>query len=227
MARFVSKRDETVKLFDNPVLEYFSRAHPATPLFYAPILIYFAYVGCAEQGLLLAGTLFLGGFLIWTLTEYWVHRALFHFQPRSAWGKRMHYWWHGVHHDYPGDSRRLVMPLMSSLPLAALFFLAFRLLAGEWHPALFAGFALGYITYDLTHYAIHHWRLANPVFRWLKTHHLKHHFTDEATGYGVSTPLWDYVFRTAHRSVPYAARPAAQPASPPTAAEATLPAPNG
>ena len=227
MARFVSKRDESVRMFDNPVLEFCSRAHPLTPLFYGPVLAWFAYVGFVEQGFLLASALFVGGFLIWTLTEYWVHRTLFHFEPRSAMGRRMHYLWHGVHHDYPRDHTRLVMPLMSSLPLAVILYLGFRLLGGDWHPALFAGFAFGYITYDLTHYALHHWHLANPVFRWLKRHHLKHHFTDDTTGYGVSTPLWDFVFRTHHRSVPHTAHATAHPDTAPAATEAPMPAPNG
>src|SRR5215211_6672443 len=122
MARFVSKRDESVRLFGNPLMEYMSRAHPATPLIYVPVLVYFGYVGVAEQGPWVALALFGGGFLVWTMTEYWVHRALFHYHPRSELGKRMHYWWHGVHHDYPSDSRRLVMPLMSSVPLAILFY---------------------------------------------------------------------------------------------------------
>lgn len=226
MASFVSKRDETVRLFDNPILEYCSRAHPATPLVYAPVLVYFAYVAVVEQGWLLAGGLFVVGVLIWTLTEYWIHRTLFHFEPKSAWGKRMLYMWHGIHHDYPRDSSRLVMPLLSSLPLAVLFYLAFRLVAGSWHPALFAGFALGYISYDLTHYALHHWQVRNRLFLWLRKHHLKHHFADDHAGFGVTSPLWDYVFRT-HRSVKQAhPHPVAQPPATP-AAEAPLAAPNG
>src|SRR5205807_1447201 len=163
-----------------------------TPLFYVPVLVYFSYVGVAEQGWLVAGGLFAGGVLTWTLTEYWIHRSLFHIEPKSAWAKRMHYLWHGIHHDYPRDHTRLVLPLLSSLPLAVLFYLAFRILAGNWHPALFAGFALGYITYDLTHYALHHVHMRNRVFLWLRKHHLRHHFADEHAGYGVSSPLWDY-----------------------------------
>src|SRR5262249_52599802 len=55
MPGFVSKRDESVPLFDNPVLESLSRALPATPLFYVPVLVYFGYVGVVEQGWLVAG----------------------------------------------------------------------------------------------------------------------------------------------------------------------------
>jgi sterol desaturase/sphingolipid hydroxylase (fatty acid hydroxylase superfamily) len=34
------------------------------------------------------------------------------------------------------------------------------------------------------------------IGRFLKRYHLKHHYNDEHTAYGVSTPLWDYVFGT-------------------------------
>ncbi len=228
MARFVSKRDETVRLFDNPVMEYLSRAHPATPLFYAPVLILCAYFAVVEQGWLAAGLAFAAGVLIWTLTEYWIHRSLFHYQPKAAWARRMAYLWHGVHHDYPRDHTRLVMPLMSSLPLAVMFYCVFWLVAGKATPGVFAGFALGYIAYDLTHYAIHHWPLRNRVFLWLRKNHLRHHFADEHAGYGVTSPLWDYVFRTQYRAGKHVARRHAEAPAPATpAAETPLAAPNG
>jgi sterol desaturase/sphingolipid hydroxylase (fatty acid hydroxylase superfamily) len=139
----------------------------------------------------------------------------------------MLYLWHGIHHDYPRDSTRLVMPLLTSVPLAVLFYLGFRLLAGSWHPGLFAGFALGYISYDLTHYALHHWPVRNRVFLWLRKHHLRHHFADDHAGYGVTSPLWDYVFRTQRTAKPAHPQPAPQPPASPAAAEAPLAAPNG
>jgi sterol desaturase/sphingolipid hydroxylase (fatty acid hydroxylase superfamily) len=30
----------------------------------------------------------------------------------------------------------------------------------------------------------------------MKTHHMGHHFNDAESGYGVSSKLWDVVFRT-------------------------------
>jgi sterol desaturase/sphingolipid hydroxylase (fatty acid hydroxylase superfamily) len=30
----------------------------------------------------------------------------------------------------------------------------------------------------------------------LRSYHLRHHYEDEHTAYGVSTPLWDYLLRT-------------------------------
>jgi sterol desaturase/sphingolipid hydroxylase (fatty acid hydroxylase superfamily) len=51
----------------------------------------------------------------------------------------------------------------------------------------------------MIHYATHHFAMKNPVGLWLKQHHLRHHYKDDETGYGVSSPLWDYVFRSTRK----------------------------
>ncbi len=64
----------------------------------------------------------LAGLAIWTLSEYWLHRKVFHWEPDHPIGSRMHFIIHGVHHDHPNDKMRLVMPPGASIPLALLFF---------------------------------------------------------------------------------------------------------
>lgn len=200
MSKFVSKHDASVRLFQNPILEYFSHIHPATPVVvYGPLVIGFAVWAFLTLPLTAVAAGLVGGLLLWTLVEYWVHRLLFHFEARSVLGRRLLFLMHGVHHDYPQDSTRLVMPLLVSAPLAVAFYFLFRALFGAYWPAVATGFGAGYITYDSVHFAIHHWQLRGPVGRWLKRNHLRHHFTDEATGYGVSSPFWDHIFGTAHR----------------------------
>jgi sterol desaturase/sphingolipid hydroxylase (fatty acid hydroxylase superfamily) len=144
--------------------------------------------------------LFLGGIFFWTLTEYILHRFVFHFHPSSAWGQRLHFLAHGVHHDYPNDSTRLVMPPSVSIPLAVLFYGLFSLLIpGGFLPAYFAGFLFGYVCYDTIHYATHHAPMKGRLGHWLKQHHLRHHYVDDQNGFGVSTPFWDHVFGTTHK----------------------------
>ena len=65
------------------------------------------------------------GLFIWTITEYLLHRFIFHLELKSKIGARIHFIFHGVHHDYPSDSRRLVMPPSVSIPLATLFYFLF------------------------------------------------------------------------------------------------------
>ena len=54
--------------------------------------------------------LFVAGYFFWTLSEYWIHRVMFHFEPEEGFGARLHWIIHGVHHDHPNDPMRLVMP---------------------------------------------------------------------------------------------------------------------
>jgi sterol desaturase/sphingolipid hydroxylase (fatty acid hydroxylase superfamily) len=140
------------------------------------------------------------GYVVWTLTEYWLHRIVFHFEPEEGFGRRLHWIIHGVHHDHPNDPLRLVMPPSASIPLALIFLGLFQLLLETpvaW--ALTAGFLGGYLAYDMTHYYVHHRRPSGPVGRRLRELHMRHHFQDHTRGYGVSAPWWDRVFGTAPR----------------------------
>ena len=181
-------------------MEWFSHIHPATPIvLYVPLVAWMLYLASTDRGLswiAIAG-LFLVGVVYWTLVEYLLHRFVFHYEPKSAWGKRLHFTMHGVHHDYPNDSTRLVMAPAISILLAFFFYLTPQLIVGSaLTPAIFAGQVFGYICYDTLHYATHHLPMKRGPFAWLKKHHLRHHYGDMHTGYGVTSPLWDIVFGT-------------------------------
>jgi sterol desaturase/sphingolipid hydroxylase (fatty acid hydroxylase superfamily) len=192
-------RPVTCQMFETPLIERFSRIHPATPfVFWLPVLAYAGYHGFRQGvgvGAFIGLVLF--GVLVWTFTEYTLHRWLFHFSGPRPWQKRMFFVLHGVHHDFPQDSDRLVMPLGASIPLGALFYVLFRLVAGgAYVDPLFVGFGIGYLAYDGTHYAVHHFRMSSRWGRFIKKYHMIHHHTGVAARYGVSSPLWDWVFGT-------------------------------
>lgn len=199
---YVSNKNETVRMFESDFMEFFSRVHPVTPLaLYLPVVGYMLYLSLWQQHLsfVAVAALFLFGVLLWTLIEYLIHRYIFHYEPKTRWGKQLHFVIHGVHHDYPNDARRLVMPPVISIPLAFLFFGLFFLIFGNLAPAVFAGLVFGYVCYDMLHYATHHLVMKRGVWLWLKQYHLRHHFRDDHVGYGISSPLWDYVFRTTRK----------------------------
>jgi sterol desaturase/sphingolipid hydroxylase (fatty acid hydroxylase superfamily) len=104
---------------------------------------------------------------------------------------------HGVHHDHPDDSSRLMMPPLASVPLSIAFLTLFWsfLPAGAWM-VFGSGFLFGYVSYDMLHYHFHHHKPINSIDKFLKKHHLRHHFQDGDSAFGVSTPLWDWIFRT-------------------------------
>lgn len=196
-AKFVSNKDETIPLFTSPWLERLSHIHPATPaVVFLPVAGWFLWQGLQGNSWLTVAGLIIAGLFIWTLTEYSLHRWVFHYHPTTDLGKKLHFLMHGVHHDYPQDHTRLVMPPPVSIPLAAAFGLAFSWIFGAQYEAIFAGFLVGYVIYDTTHYATHHWKMQGRVGRFLREYHLRHHFRDDDLGYGVSSPLWDYIFGT-------------------------------
>ena len=195
---YVSNKDETVRMFENKIMEAMSRVHPAVPLIiYLPLVTYFLYLSISTYSVSFVNIFILvvAGIFVWTFIEYVLHKYIFHFDAKSEFGKKIHFIFHGVHHDYPSDSRRLVMPPSVSIPLAALFYFIFMYLVGEVYVLpFFSGFIIGYLFYDLTHYAIHHFNMHNKFWLEIKNHHMLHHYHDQDKGYGVSSPLWDLVF---------------------------------
>lgn len=195
---FVSNTDETVNMFKNPLLEKFSRIHWSVPLFiFIPVIAYFLYlsVGVYRFGAVTIIGMFVAGIFAWTLAEYILHRYLFHAHLPGKAGARLSFMMHGVHHDYPKDSKRLVMVPIISIPLAVLFYCMYLLILGSALAApIFAGMVAGYLFYDMTHYAIHHYNTKNPYWHALKQHHALHHYSESDKGFGVSSKLWDYIF---------------------------------
>ena len=187
-------------MFDNRLLETLSRVHPAVPpLLYLPVvtICLAVAIGGKDLGVGAVVGVFFVGLAFWSLAEYLLHRFVFHFEPDSRWGRRLHFIIHGVHHDYPHDPMRLVMPPSVSVPLAILVFLGFRALLGDaWSLPFFAGFLVGYLIYDMTHYHLHHHRSTHRLSLALRRYHYRHHFQQSSRGYGVTSPVWDRVFRT-------------------------------
>jgi dihydroceramide fatty acyl 2-hydroxylase len=145
---------------------------------------------------------FLSGLLLWTLAEYTLHRFLFHYKPTGPRQERILFMFHGIHHAQPQVKTRLVMPLPVSIPGFVIFFGLFYLILAvlfkvpQWVAPLMSGFMIGYLAYDLTHYATHHFPMRRGYAKYIKRYHMQHHYKDADTRFGVSSPLWDWVFGT-------------------------------
>src|SRR6476661_7839716 len=130
------------RMFENPVLEWGSRVHPIVPpLLYLPLIVFLTARSIVHYDLSVPAVagVFIAGIAAWSLGEYTLHRFVFHLQPDTTWGRRLHFIIHGVHHHYRSNNR---------LSLA------------------------------------------------LRRYHYRHHFQQSDRGFGVTSPLWDKVFRT-------------------------------
>ncbi len=195
---------EPIRLFKSNFLEFFTHISPiAVLVIWIPVVIFFLLrtITQAKQWFITPLSFILGLFL-WTLAEYVLHRFLFHYRPRTERQEKIFFLFHGVHHAQPKVKTRLVMPPVLSIPLALLFYGLFYLIFSialplyAWVGATFSGFITGYILYDMMHYATHHFAMRNGIWKWLKRHHMQHHYKDPNIQFGVSSPLWDFVFAT-------------------------------
>lgn len=199
MKEFSISNKGSARIFKNRILERLTRTH-----FIFPVLLF--YSGSAlsvAAGLQYSGLpwwemlyMFPVGWLVFTLVEYAIHRFLFHFEATTEKQKKLKRSIHGVHHEYPRDKDRLVMPPLISLALALFFFLLFKwiVLEAVWY--VYAGFLSGYSTYLIIHYAIHRYRPPRNFLGYLWKHHSLHHYYSDEAAFSVSFPLWDWFFGT-------------------------------
>ncbi len=197
---YVSNSEESIRMFKSNWMEKLSKVHYSVPLFiFIPVILTFSFLSFYKgSNVLYFALYFLAGLAVWTITEYCLHRYIFHYHPSSGWGQRLHFIFHGVHHDYPRDKKRLVMPPSASIPLATLFYFLFSLVLGVNAQlfAFFPGFLLGYLIYDMLHYAMHHYNFKSGIMKKIKQHHMLHHYQNPEKGFGVSSPLWDELFHS-------------------------------
>ncbi len=203
----VQSSKEPMRLFKSDFMEFFTHMHPAVVLIiWIPAVVTMAVFGWVRQPEGISPIYFpiclLGGLVLWTLTEYGLHRFVFHFQPRNNWQARISFLFHGVHHAQPMVKSRLVMPPAVSIPLALLFYYLYVAVFGElcgqphWVYPLFAAFLAGYIAYDMTHYALHHFDFKSNYMRMLRKNHMRHHWKTPDKRFGVTNTIWDICFGT-------------------------------
>ena len=186
-------------LFSNPVLERISRTHISIPItLFLSISTVSMYYGLVSTLIPIGFGLafFLLGLLAFTLVEYLMHKHFFHMEPDTPLKDKLQYNVHGVHHDYPRDKDRLAMPPFVSAAYAAILYLVFTLLMGDFALYFLPGFLLGYSGYLGVHYVVHVYNPPKNFLKVLWVNHAIHHYKDPDSAFGVSSPLWDYLLGT-------------------------------
>jgi sterol desaturase/sphingolipid hydroxylase (fatty acid hydroxylase superfamily) len=186
------------RMFEQDTLERLACGHPRVPLLlYTPFGLALVALALARgMSWPTAVAAYAGGVLAWSAFEYAMHRFSFHHTPKTPGQVAFVYLTHGVHHAYPDDSRRWVMPMIVTMPVGLALLGVVWLAAGDYALPGFAGFTHGYLAYDTLHYLIHRGPLPTAVGRFLRRHHLQHHYATPHARFGVSSPVWDVLLRT-------------------------------
>ena len=196
---YLSNEDVSIPLFKNKWVDRFTRTHIAIPVsiffVYSACLLYYTTIKTDLSWPVVTG-LFFAGLLVFTHVEYLVHRYVYHMEGDTPAKKEAQYKMHGVHHDYPKDKQRLAMPPFLSITIATILLLIFELILDKYSFSFLAGFLVGYAMYLLVHYSVHIFRAPNNFLKALWVNHSIHHYSPEDAMFGVSSPLWDYVFGT-------------------------------
>ncbi len=193
-----SNKEESERVFENPILHLLSKNHISVPLiiFFGSGIFLFAFgiLNC-YLSIQVSIIYFLIGFFLFTLLEYLVHRFLYHLPTVYQEGK-IAFVLHGIHHKYPRDKKRLVMPPILSVAISAIILGIIYFLLGVNGFPFTGGFLFGYAAYLSVHYAVHAFKAPNNILKHLWINHSIHHYQNDEKAFGVSSPLWDYVFGT-------------------------------
>eukprot|EP00698_Gefionella_okellyi_P021764 TRINITY_DN7127_c0_g1_i1.p1 TRINITY_DN7127_c0_g1~~TRINITY_DN7127_c0_g1_i1.p1 ORF type:complete len:248 (-),score=24.44 TRINITY_DN7127_c0_g1_i1:90-833(-) len=156
---------------------------------------------------LLAG--FVIGFALYTWTEYFIHRILFHIVAKILpWPERLYYKAHGRHHQYPNQFDRVALPLLHQWILVTILVICYRIWMlpfswGSWSLTILLGSGMmsGYCLYEVAHlYAHDHPTVKFLVFLDVAKHyHQYHHTASSKLAYGFCSPFWDMLGGTLPR----------------------------
>jgi sterol desaturase/sphingolipid hydroxylase (fatty acid hydroxylase superfamily) len=193
-------RNAKGRMFESDFFELFSKVPPSAPfVFWIPIGIGIsAFALATGVTTVREGAPMLPlGFFGWQVTEYFVHKHLFHWLGIGPISRRFHDIVHGFHHKYPDDGDRLVMPLAVSIGIASILggALYFAHAPAKTVP-LWVGVLAGYLFYDFMHWSTHFRKPRTKWGRKMRAHHMSHHFADIDTNFGISNRFMDVLLGT-------------------------------
>jgi sterol desaturase/sphingolipid hydroxylase (fatty acid hydroxylase superfamily) len=183
----------------------FRANHPIVPtLLFGTMAIGFVLLAQRHHPFSVTGLLAaLGtGVLLWTLVEYALHRFFFHYSLKTEPWRTLFSSLHLEHHRDTQDPGLILAPPTAALTYSALIFTILYGVTWNWALALLllAGIDLGYIFYEWVHYGVHQFNWSRGLLGYYKRNHFHHHFTQPKEGFGVTSPIWDHIFKTTRRA---------------------------
>src|SRR5262245_41936361 len=144
--------------------------------------------------------LFPAGLFAWTLLEYGLHRFVFHidFEFRNRKTAEFINGSHLYHHAAPRDPDKLLVRPGYGLTVSAILFGSAYLISRSFFTAsgIMAGIWAGFLYYEAVHYRVHLTTTPSGFIARQRRAPFYHHLTNKEKCFGVTSPLWDYVFRT-------------------------------
>lgn len=179
------------------LLQMLSAEMPAWAFFldfvvYPPLILLCLVLAFGPQGGLGSVAMIVLGLLGWSLAEYLIHRFAFHHAPVL---QQIHL----AHHDAPRELNGTPTLVTVAVFYGLVYWPLTWVLRAEWAAAVTAGVLLGYLAYVGVHYVVHHLGSGGRAWlrRLIRLHAVHHH--DVAHNFGVTSPLWDWVFGTLAR----------------------------
>ena len=129
----------------------------------------------------------------WTFTEYALHRGLGHKKNKKNPFTVEHLLHHRKVNYFAKTSKKILSASIVFIMMSTLLYFLFNLIVSV---SFSAGFICMYLTYEYIHRRIHTHAPKNQYGRWMRKHHLHHHFKNPRVNHGVTTPFWDWAFGT-------------------------------
>lgn len=137
-----------------------------------------------------------GNGIVWTFNEYLIHRLVLH--------RVMYSIYHKMHHVYWTQAlfSQQWFIFISMFAYYHMFLCIFgQVVTGK----MFVFVPLYYVMFEWIHFVSHDVKERRAVFVWVKYYHRLHHL-DETRNYGITTPLWDWVFGTLHSDIMFSSK---------------------
>ena len=131
------------------------------------------------------GAMFAAGLFAWTLIEYAIHGWVGHLIAASA---PMHL----VHHTDPWR----VFAIRTWIPIGVVLIACVALWGITPATMVVFGILAGMVVYEGLHYRIHFAQPRGRLEGYLRERHLVHHYRAPKRCFGVTSALWDWVFRS-------------------------------
>jgi sterol desaturase/sphingolipid hydroxylase (fatty acid hydroxylase superfamily) len=108
---------------------------------------------------------------------------------------------HIRHHENPRDPDKVLVHSAFAMAVSVLVYGLLYTVSRSLIVAsgLMTGIWAGFLYYELVHYRVHCTATNSGFIARQRRRHFHHHFAHPDECFGVTTPVWDFVFGTGHR----------------------------